>query len=98
MKLAQYLEKRGAQAELARELGVSPVLIHQWATIRPVPISRVQAIVTATKGQVTKEDLRPDDWHLIWPTSTIQPPNKHNRTKIRREADKADRRNQETAK
>jgi len=25
------------------------------------------AIEQATKGQVTRKDLRPTDWHLIWP-------------------------------
>lgn len=67
MNLSEYLKTRGSQAKLARELGVSPVLIHQWATSRPVPIARVLAIVEATNGKVTKQDLRPDDWHLIWP-------------------------------
>lgn len=25
------------------------------------------AIERSTKGKVTRRDLRPDDWHLIWP-------------------------------
>lgn len=58
----------GSQAELARQLGVSSVTVHQWRSgARPVPIERCVAIEQATAGQVTRKDLRPDDWHLIWP-------------------------------
>ncbi len=29
--------------------------------------ARCTKIERATNGQVTRKDLRPDDWHLIWP-------------------------------
>lgn len=32
----------------------------------PSPILSL-AIERATNGAVTRRDLRPDDWHLIWP-------------------------------
>jgi DNA-binding transcriptional regulator YdaS (Cro superfamily) len=67
MELANYLSRRGAQAELARKLKVTPVLVHQWANSRPVPIDRCLAIEIATNGEVTRKDLRPDDWFKIWP-------------------------------
>jgi DNA-binding transcriptional regulator YdaS (Cro superfamily) len=68
MKLSTYLDQsRGRQAELARALKISPVLIHQWANERPVPIGRCAAIEQATNGQVTRKDLRPNDWASIWP-------------------------------
>ena len=53
---------------LGREIGVSPVLISQWANgDRPVPVERCVAIERATKGVVTRRDLRPSDWLQIWP-------------------------------
>jgi DNA-binding transcriptional regulator YdaS (Cro superfamily) len=56
------------QSKLARLLGVSPANVNQWVMgIRPVPIERCVAIERATKGLVTRKDLRPDDWESIWP-------------------------------
>lgn len=58
----------GSQAALAKALDLAPALIHQWrAGIRPVPVQHCLAIERATSGAVTRRDLRPDDWHLIWP-------------------------------
>ena len=68
MNLAIYLEQRGVAMDLARAVGVSPVIISQWKTgARSVPVERCPAIERATGGAVTRRDLRPDDWHLIWP-------------------------------
>ncbi len=67
----------GSQRALARLLGVTPGLIYQWtAGIRGVSIRHCQAIVELTDGHVTVKDLRPDDWHLVWPapkTTTSEP-------------------------
>lgn len=58
----------GSQAELARQLGVSAPMVQQWKTgMRPVPAQYCPAIERETGGAVTRRDLRPDDWHLIWP-------------------------------
>ncbi len=58
----------GAKAQLARAIGVTPVSITQWTNgTRPIPINRCIAIEEATNGIVTRRDLRPDDWQLIWP-------------------------------
>ncbi|RCS56792.1 transcriptional regulator [Parvibium lacunae] len=68
MKLVAYLNFRGAQAQLAKDLGVSPVLIHQWAMEkRPVPIVRCLQIEQMTSGYVSRQELRPHDWQRIWP-------------------------------
>jgi len=32
-----------------------------------VPVERCVQIERATAGAVRRWDLRPDDWHLIWP-------------------------------
>lgn len=61
-------EALGSQAALARQLGVTPAAVSQWLKgSRPVPPRQCTAIERATAGQVTRRDLRPHDWHLIWP-------------------------------
>ena len=73
MKLSEYLSSPGALsvAGLREAIGAaSDAQIRQWqygyAGRRPGPASCV-AIERATNGAVTRRDLRPDDWHLIWP-------------------------------
>ena len=62
------VRERGAAAKLARDLGVSPVMVSQWASgMKGVPVERSTAIERATDGAVRRWDLRPDDWHRIWP-------------------------------
>jgi DNA-binding transcriptional regulator YdaS (Cro superfamily) len=68
MKLSDYLLEYGAKAKLAKEMKVSPVLITQWSSsIRPVPVVQCVHIEKITNKQVTRKDLRPDDWESIWP-------------------------------
>jgi DNA-binding transcriptional regulator YdaS (Cro superfamily) len=58
----------GGQAALARSVDVPPAFVYQWINKkRPVPVGRCMAIEKATSGKVTRSELRPDDWHLIWP-------------------------------
>lgn len=58
----------GGQAALAKTIGVKPPTVHQWRTgTRPVPIVFSKSIEDATSGAVTRQELRPVDWHLIWP-------------------------------
>ena len=70
MNLSDYLKTRGhgAVTLLAVQIGSHAPDISNWSNgKRPVPISRCIAIEHATEGAVTRRDLRPDDWHLIWP-------------------------------
>ena len=68
MNLSSYLHSHGSVKELSEATGAHPVLLSQWKTgKRPIPIERCLAIERATEGAVTRRDLRPDDWHLIWP-------------------------------
>jgi DNA-binding transcriptional regulator YdaS (Cro superfamily) len=69
MKLREWTkEVAGRPIELATAIGASPVLISQWSTgKRLVPIERCVPIERATMGEVSRRDLRPDDWHEIWP-------------------------------
>ncbi len=58
----------GGQAVLARALKVKAPTVNQWANgHRPVPVQFCHAIEVATGGAVTRKQLRPDDWHRIWP-------------------------------
>lgn len=68
MKLLDYVKTRATQRELAAKLGITPVLINQWANgKRPIPPERCVEIERATNGEVTRPELRPDDWERIWP-------------------------------
>lgn len=61
---------RGGVSALADRIGVHPVYLSQLAAAqdgrRPSPQLAV-AIERATEGAVTRRELRPDDWWLIWP-------------------------------
>ena len=74
MKLHEFALKRGRKSMLATAMKVPSQLVSQWANgSRPIPITRCVAIERATNGAVTRRDLRPDDWHLIWPELATQP-------------------------
>lgn len=73
MKLHEYLKKPDSLtvAQLAERIGAkSDAQVRQWqheyAGRRPDSIYAT-AIERATSGAVTRQDLRPDDYWLIWP-------------------------------
>jgi len=75
MDLNSYLNRDNASsaAALARDVGVSPALVYQWRTgRRPVPVEHCAAIERFTVGEVSRRDLRPDDWQRIWPELATQ--------------------------
>lgn len=56
---------------LSRATGrhVSPSMVQQWVDgRRPVAPHYGPAIKRITEGRVQLWDLRPQDWHLIWPS------------------------------
>lgn len=58
----------GGPSALARIAGVKPPVVHEWIGAgRPVPERRCVLIEQGLSGAVTRRDLRPDDWWLIWP-------------------------------
>ncbi|NLN68613.1 MAG: helix-turn-helix domain-containing protein [Alcaligenaceae bacterium] len=58
----------GGVSAFAKALGISPQLAHRWAIKQQaVPIIRCVEIEELTAGMVTRKQLRPDDWWLIWP-------------------------------
>lgn len=70
MNLTQYLAQPSAKSasEIAREVGVSPAMVYQWKRhLRPIPTEYGALLEKATGGAVSRRDIRPDDWHLIWP-------------------------------
>jgi DNA-binding transcriptional regulator YdaS (Cro superfamily) len=67
MDLKTYF-KNHSQVDLAKEIRVTPGAVNQWISgFRPVPIKFAVAIEAATNKQVTRKDLFPSDWQLIWP-------------------------------
>lgn len=69
MDLKTYLaQERGAQAQLCRQIGAHAPDVSRWADgTRQIPVDRCVAIERATGNAVRRWDLRPLDWHLIWP-------------------------------
>lgn len=58
----------GNATRLANILGVSVQAVCFWRDgRRGIPAEKCTAIERATGGAVTRRDLRPDDWHEIWP-------------------------------
>ena len=47
-------------------MGVQKQLIVSWRT-RGVPVERCAQLEAETGRAVMRWDLRPDDWHRIWP-------------------------------
>lgn len=68
MNLDAYFSKIESANSLSRRTGIVNVLLSQWRTgVRQVPFDKCVIIEKATNGLVTRKDLRPADWHLIWP-------------------------------
>lgn len=66
--IQRAIDALGSQAQMALALGVKQPTISEWSRgDRPIPIERCVQIEQATKGAVTRQDLRPNDWHRIWP-------------------------------
>lgn len=69
MDIRTYLKKEAiSQSAFGALIGVSQGMVWQWIT-GATPVSEKYCVVIEQKtdGQVTRKDLRPDDWHLIWP-------------------------------
>ena len=78
MDLRTYLKKagHGASRRMAQALGAYASDISNWAAGRRKPgVAVCVAIELHTNGAVTRRDLRPDDWHLIWPELADSKPN-----------------------
>ena len=69
MDLKSFIQQeRGSGVALAAKLDIPPSYLSQMASgDRTVSPERASAIERATDGVVRRWDLRPEDWHLIWP-------------------------------
>lgn len=69
MKLTEYLSGgRGRMSALAASIEVSTAFVSLMASgKRKVPPAMAVQIEQATEGAVTRKDLRPDDWRVLWP-------------------------------
>jgi DNA-binding transcriptional regulator YdaS (Cro superfamily) len=72
MKLRLYLDTlpRGGVSEFATRIGVSPVYLSQLAVEQDgrVPSPALCVVIERESNRaVLRQDLRPLDWHLIWP-------------------------------
>ncbi|AOJ10359.1 transcriptional regulator [Burkholderia mayonis] len=61
-----------SQASLAKAVGVTQQTVSNWLTtgvIRPEHCSEIERV---TDGEVSRRELRPNDWFRIWPELTNQ--------------------------
>lgn len=67
-EISKAIEVTGSASALARLLDVSVQSVCFWRDgKRSVPLSKCTDIERVTNGAVTRQQLRPDDWHRIWP-------------------------------
>jgi DNA-binding transcriptional regulator YdaS (Cro superfamily) len=64
--LTRAAQACGGFSKLAGLLGVSPQAISNWRA-RGVPVEHCAQIEIHASAAVTRRELRPDDWHRIWP-------------------------------
>lgn len=63
----------GGVGKLAASIGVVQSAVSNWRVRGNVPPEHCAGIEAATKGIVTRRDLRPDDWQKIWPELATRP-------------------------
>ncbi len=69
-KLQAYIaaQPRGALRKLARAIGAHEPDVSRWSKgLRPIPFHHAAAIEKATDGWVTRQEMFPDVWHVVWP-------------------------------
>lgn len=63
--LTKAIQTAGGVGALASKIGVGQSVVSNWRARGAVPPEHCAAIHGATG--VPRWDLRPDDWHRIWP-------------------------------
>jgi DNA-binding transcriptional regulator YdaS (Cro superfamily) len=71
--LSKAIEVVGSQRALAEGCGVVQTAVAAWLKRGTVPPEHCALIEQATKGEVTRKELRPADWQRIWPELADQP-------------------------
>ena len=59
-------EAVGGMAKVARALDVPIQTVNNWST-RGIPVLMCATVEALCGSAVRRWDMRPDDWHLIWP-------------------------------
>lgn len=69
MQLSQWLSQaHGRGAALAAHLKVPSSFVSKMASgEKSIPVPHMAPIEAFTAGAVPRKEMRPDDWHLIWP-------------------------------
>lgn len=69
MKFTEWVTaKRGRSLAIAQALGVTPPLVSDWVTgKKQIPSQHCKAIQALSDGEVTCQEMRPDDWQMWWP-------------------------------
>lgn len=70
MKFSDYVGSlpHGGKKKLAEDLGIRPGYLSGLISGKlTITVTRAMDIERATKGVVTRKDLRPDDWFIQWP-------------------------------
>ena len=67
--LTKAIDAAGGVVALAKAIGVTQATVSNWRMreLQSVPEKHCASIERATGGAVKRWDLRPDDWHRIWP-------------------------------
>lgn len=74
MKLHEYINSRGrgSIAVIAKGINAPAPDVSRWASgVRPCPPWRCVAIEEFTQGDVTRQDLRPNDYKKHWPDLAV---------------------------
>lgn len=64
--MQHVIDRLGGTSAVARLLGLSAPSVHFWRA-RGIPLGRCLDIERKNTHGVRRWDLRPNDWHLIWP-------------------------------
>jgi len=56
----------GGTAKLAALMGESVQTVSNWRD-RGIPVAKCAQMEVVTGGAVTRIEMRPNDWHRIWP-------------------------------
>ena len=69
MKLSIYMDENSiTQSDVAKVASVTAGRVGHWCReLDEPPPAKCVLLEKWSKGQVTRQDLRPNDWHLIWP-------------------------------
>lgn len=66
-----WVADRGGLVKAAAELGVTKHILFAWLARGQVPAIRCPEL--SRRLGIARWDLRPGDWHLIWPEIAWQP-------------------------